>query len=164
NASVTVMGCTPFSDDGMTPLGTSIRVDLSQALGALSCGDAPGQVSSYQVSQRDSATAPISASCESTLSFDQLAANQTYFFDVLAFAGAASVDAAADNTQASDAQAGDAQASDAGLADAGASHASDATTADAASAPAARWRTTCYQQALSGVQQTAICEPLAPIP
>jgi hypothetical protein len=164
NASVTVMGCTPFSDDGTTALGTSIRVDLSQALGALSCGDGPGQVASYQVSQRDSATAPISMSCGSAVSFDQLAANQTYFFDVLAFEGAASVDAAVDTSQTSDAQAGDAQAGDAGLAEAGASQAWDATTADAANAPAARWRTTCYQQALSGVQQTAICDPLALLP
>jgi hypothetical protein len=150
NARVTVMGCTPFSDDSAAPLSTSIRVDLNQALGDLSCGSGSQQVSSFQVNPRDNSVAPSTASCGSSVTFSNLNANQTYFFDVLAFAGKTDTDAGLNDAGLNDAAPDDAAPDDAGRTDAG--------------APAARWRTSCYQQALSGVQQTAICEPLAPLP
>lgn len=157
NASVTVRGCTPFSDEDMTPQSASIRVDLTLALGELQCGDSPGEITSYEVTVRDSASAS-SASCTSPLTFDGLDANTTYFFDVTAFEAASVADAGSNGGSR---DAGGA-ALDAAIADAAVA---DASVADAAAigAAAARWRTTCYQRALAGVQQTAICEPLAPI-
>jgi hypothetical protein len=140
NASVTVMGCNPFSDANTMPGGTAIRIDLTDALGTLRCGNLPDQVASYQVAMRSSTAAPITASCGEDVTFGSLTANQTYFFDVVAFEG---VSAGADG----------------GAVDAG----RDAGTASDA-AVAAHWSTSCYQRALAGVQQTAICEPLAPIP
>lgn len=158
NASVTVMGCTPFNDSNMMPLGAAIRIDLSQALGTLRCGDALGQIARYQVSMRDSMAAPSAASCESAVTFDNLTANQTYFFDVLAFESAP--DAGFLDPSTNDSGLGDAAVTDGGSVDAG-----SATPGNDAGGPSgARWRTSCYQQALLGVQQTAICEPLAPIP
>jgi hypothetical protein len=168
NASVTVMGCTPFDDEDMTPQSASIRIDLSQALGDLQCGNAPGQIASYEVTVRDSTTSPSGASCASPITFDALDTNKTYFFDVTAFE-AAPVSAGPVSVWPVSVGPGSDAGSDGGLSDA-ATPASldavytDAANADAASTATARWRTSCYQLALAGVQQTAICEPLAPIP
>lgn len=160
NASVTVMGCTPFSDSNTMPLGAAIRVDLSRALGELRCGSAQGQIARYEVSIRDSMAAPSAASCGTTVTFDNLTANQTYFFDVLAFEGSPAVAGGLADASTVDSGLGDATASDGGSLEAG-----SATPGNDAGGPSgARWRTSCYQQALMGVQQTAICEPLAPTP
>jgi hypothetical protein len=171
NWSVTVKGCTAFSDSTMTPLGSAIRIDLNQALGSLDCGTGPDQVASYEVTLRDGNVAPRSASCGDTLSFDNLDSGQTYFFDVLAFAGEASTVAASDGGP-DDLDAAGSNGSN--LIDASIDAASDAApgsdsgsasaaSSDAASPLAPSWRTTCYQRALQGVQQAAICEPLAPV-
>lgn len=80
---VRVKGCRPLS--AATPATTgSVDVSLAAALGALTCGDAAGQIATFVATPRDAASPPATASCADHLTFTtSLGATQR--FDVLAF-------------------------------------------------------------------------------
>lgn len=140
NTAVPVLGCTAFVET--TPgvaLGTSIQIELAEALGSLQCGNEPGQVFDYEVTLRGDTAAPRRADCSQSVSFPNLSADQGYFFDVAAFEFRAQV--------------GDAGA--------------DASTSGDAGTPATRtatWKTSCFQRAVRDVAQTAVCDPLRETP
>jgi len=168
NASVTVMGCTPFVDGASSPGDTAIRIDLGAALGDLNCGSSPGQVFNYTVQRQGGSEPSFTSACDEPVIFSDLTPGQTYFFEIYAFESSASV-----GDPSADASASDASVTDASVTtntDSGSDADSvmgDATTADAGSeavALGARWQTSCYQRALQGVERAAVCDPLAPIP
>lgn len=136
NTAVPVLGCTPFVDTMPgAALGTSIEVHLGEALGSLQCGSSPGQVFDYEVTLRGDPAAARRARCAESVSFPDLVADQSYFFDVTAFEFSG-------------------QPGDAGT---------DAATGGDASAAAPRavaWKTSCFQRAVRDVIQTAVCDPL----
>ena len=81
--TVPVRGCHDLVDHGS--LGpTSILVDLSGALGTLSCGAEAGQVATFSARLFGSAAA-TEVACGESVPFEGLTAGVTYDFEVLAF-------------------------------------------------------------------------------
>ncbi|HTM44163.1 MAG TPA: hypothetical protein VL137_04365 [Polyangiaceae bacterium] len=189
NASVVVKGCTPFVEIQARPTRTSIRVDLSDALGQLECGSGPGQLFDYSVTQLGTTTFTQHALCNNSVLFTTVKENVLYNFSVDAFERPRVPDAGMDASLSSlgDASLGDASPSGGSLGDASApaTNSPDATSLDGAISDAAqpdaqatatmdagpiipataapRWHTTCYQRAATGVERTAVCEPLEPV-
>jgi hypothetical protein len=185
NASVVVKGCTPFVEIQARPTRTSIRVDLTDAMGSLQCGAGPGQLFDYAVTQLGTLTFTQRALCDDAVLFTTVKENVLYNFSVDAFERAVVPDAGVPDAGLDASLGIDASMSDASLSDAftPATHSPDATPSDGATADAAlpdaaaamdagpiipptaapRWHTTCYQRAATGVERTAVCEPLQPV-
>jgi hypothetical protein len=82
--TVTVRGCRllPLSDTDAT---TRVMVDPTVALGALECGDEPGQVTGFEVTVDDEVR---TADCGSAAVFRNVAAGEFLEFQVVAFTSA----------------------------------------------------------------------------
>ena len=84
-----VRGCAPPAT-ALPATATGIRVDLDDALGSLSCGDAPGQVSVF-TAKRDASDAPSQgAGCDGAVDFLDLEPGASHTFTIEAFEAGAS--------------------------------------------------------------------------
>jgi len=79
-----VHGCEPLvTTQPSTPTG--IEVSLDDALGALACGEGPGQVSAFSVKRDDSEDPSQGAGCADPVKFVGLEPGKSYSFSVQAF-------------------------------------------------------------------------------
>lgn len=84
-----VRGCAPLeTTQPATPTG--VRVALDDALGALACGEGPGQVSAFSVTRTDSDDPAQGAGCADSVDVVGLEAGKSYTFSVEAFESGAS--------------------------------------------------------------------------
>ncbi len=79
-----VHGCLPLSSD-LPDTPTGVSVSLEDALGDLVCGDAPGEVNSFEVALSGSTEPAKTAACGETIEFLDLTPGESYFFDVTAY-------------------------------------------------------------------------------
>ncbi|HEU4581674.1 MAG TPA: hypothetical protein VFS67_25635 [Polyangiaceae bacterium] len=166
--TVLMGGCTTFSGHGGSG-STRLLVDQASALGSLSCGSGPGQVSRFEGvlgSQR------VSAACGQALAFDVSGPSQFHSIALTAFEASASPGPVSPSGTADvlDASVLDAAASDAAL-DAGGSRLDagvplvDAGEPDAGADPGVpRWTSECLGKSVPGVSAIATCDPLVAIP
>ena len=175
-ATVLMGGCTTFSGDGGSD-GTRLLVDQASALGSLSCGSGPGQVSRLEGVL---AGRRVSAACGQPLAFDVAGPSQFHTIALTAFEASAStspgpvspstpsgtadvLDASVPDAAAGDAAPDAAPASGSPL-DAGVAVA-DAGEPDAGADPGIpRWSSECLGKSVPGVTAIATCDPLAAIP
>lgn len=174
-ATVLMGGCTTFSGQGGSD-GTRLLVDQTSALGNLSCGSGPGQVTRLEGvlgAQR------VSAACGQPLAFDITGPSKFHTIALTAFeatspsaspvpvspitpSGAADVlDASVLDAAATDAASvpGGGSPLDAGL------PLADAGEPDAGADPGIpRWTSECIGKSLPGVTAIATCDPLVAIP
>jgi hypothetical protein len=170
SATVPIVGCTYLRE--LTP--TRVVVSLSEALGDLECGAAPGQVSDF-VAVLDSQSR--GAACAGEVTFSGVPVDTDLVIRVSAFSGAAPVADAGTPVDAGAAGDASAPAVDAAVPplDASADAAPDAgppvvappgdAGLDAATAPPGRvpqWTTQCRARASSGMVTRAVCDPLEP--
>jgi hypothetical protein len=152
-----------------------LLVDQTSALGSLSCGSGPGQVSRLEGVLGGKR---VSAPCGQPLAFDVPGPSQFYSIALTAFEATVSaspgpVSPAPPSSSASDvldASVLDAAASDAAL-DAGGSRLDagvplvDAGEPDAGADPGVpRWTSECLGKSVPGVSAIATCDPLVAIP
>jgi hypothetical protein len=168
--TVAMRGCTTFDD--VAPSSAQLVIDQASALGSLRCGQGAGEVAGFQASL---GTQTIAAACGAPLVFALPPTERYYTIELTGLelgldggAAAPIADARAPVLPVSDASVGaDASAPDA--LDGGTLPAlpADAGTDGGAVTPVAgvpRWRTQCVGQALPGLQTSAFCDPLQPLP
>lgn len=171
-ATVFMGGCTTFSGEGGSD-GTRLVVDQASALGSLSCGSGPGQVSRLEGVLGDQR---VSAVCGQPLAFDVPGPSQFHTIALTAFEASASaspapvspstpsatadvLDASVSDAAASDAAPGGGSPLDAGV------PAADAGEPDGGADPGVpRWTSACIGKSLPGVTAVAACDPLVAIP
>lgn len=170
--TVPLRGCTSFG--APSSMASRLAVDVQSALGALRCGNAPGEVAFLE---GDLEGARRRVACNEPLVFDISAPGRFHTlvltgFELLADAGAPS-DAAPPIPPLLPADAGADAGGDAEPSDAGA----PAEPLDAGSNPdggfnggaspeppsRARWRTQCVGRSAGGVTRIATCDPFAPL-
>jgi hypothetical protein len=169
--TVPMRGCTTFDD--VAPDSAQLVIDQASALGSLRCGQGAGEVSGFQASL---GAQTVSATCGQPLVF-VLPPNERYYtieltgLELGLDGGAAApvTDGQApvapvlpvpDASIAADASAPDALDGGAVLAPPAAADAGP--VAPVPGVP--RWRTQCVGQALPGLQTSAYCDPLQPLP
>jgi hypothetical protein len=168
--TVSMRGCTTF--DEVVPSSAQLVVDQASALGSLTCGQGAGEVSGFQASI---GSQTVSAACGQPLVFALPPTERYYTIELTGLS--LGLDGGAPAPLA-DAQVPALPVPDASVADASAGDPLDGGTlppvpADAAAdagnvappvAGVPRWRTRCVGQALPGLQTSAFCDPLQPLP
>jgi hypothetical protein len=175
-ATVLMGGCTTFSGDGGSD-GTRLLVDQTSALGSLSCGSGPGQVSRLEGVLGGKR---VSAPCGQPLAFDVPGPSQFHTIALTAFEASASTSpgpvspsSPSGTTDVLDASVPDAAAGDAGpdAAPAGGRPLDASVPLPGAGEPDAgadpgipRWTSECLGKSVPGVAAIATCDPLVAIP
>lgn len=173
-ATAPMRGCTTF--DESAPGSARLVIDQASALGSRTCGQGAGEISGFQAAIGAQA---VSAACGQPLVFTLPPTERFYTIELTGLelgldggSAAPLVDAQSpvlplppleDASIGADASVADpldggiapAPPADSGAADAGA-------VTPVAGVP--RWRTRCVGQALPGLQTTAFCDPLQPLP
>jgi hypothetical protein len=180
-ATVPLRGCTSFSGGAGEALPRLV-IDTASALGALQCGNGPGQVFALRGTLEGETQTAL---CQEPLVFTAPAANRYYTIQLtgLAADGASGGDAGSGDAASGDAGSGGTGITDAGTTapppvpapldagvDASAGDALDASVvppADAGAAPPPdgipRWQTSCVGRAVAGATAPAVCDPLRPL-
>ena len=84
-----VRGCAPLAT-ALPATPTGIRVDLDDALGSLTCGDAPGQISAFTATRDGSGDPSQGAACAGSVDFLDLDPGASHTFTIEAFEAGAS--------------------------------------------------------------------------
>jgi hypothetical protein len=173
-ATVLMGGCTTFSGNGGSD-GTRLLVDQASALGSLSCGSGPGQVSRLEGVLGGKR---VSAACGQPLAFDVSGPSQFHTIALTAFEASASTSpgAVSPSTPSGTTDVLDASVPDAAAGDAAPDAAPgspldagvpivDAGEPDAGADPGIpRWTSECLGKSVQGVTAIATCDPLLAIP